>query len=295
MEHPSSAASWPALARFIGREQVFAATMAARGPLGLAIYEFLRFGMKQAWACLYGGLLLALLLGTSLVYPRDAVLARYDALTLAALVLQVVLIRTRLETREEAVVIGLFHLVGTGMELFKTAMGSWIYPEPSLLRLGGVPLFTGFMYAAVGSYIARAWRLFDFRFTRHPPLAATVLFAAACYGNFFSHHVLPDLRWALFLAAALLFGRCWVHFRIWNAYRRMPLLLGFGLVALFIWLAENIGTFAGAWIYPHQAGGWAPVSPAKMGSWFLLMLISYVLVTLVNRPRPLPSAWTRMA
>jgi uncharacterized membrane protein YoaT (DUF817 family) len=33
-----------------------------------------------------------------------------------------------------------------------------------------VPLFTGFMYAAIGSYIARCWRLFDFRFTRHPPL-----------------------------------------------------------------------------------------------------------------------------
>ena len=32
----------------------------------------------------------------------------------------------------------------------------------------------------------------------------------------------------------------------------MPLLLGFTLVALFIWFAENIGTFTAAWIYPHQ-------------------------------------------
>jgi uncharacterized membrane protein YoaT (DUF817 family) len=54
------------------------------------------------------------------------------------------------------VVIAIFHLVGTVMEVFKTAHGSWIYPEPSLLRIGGVPLFSGFMYACIGSYLARA-------------------------------------------------------------------------------------------------------------------------------------------
>ena len=61
-------------------------------------------------------------------------------------------------------------LVGTVMEMFKTGVGSWIYPEPSFFRIGGVPLFSGFMYAAVGSYIARAWRLFDFQL--HAPSAA---------------------------------------------------------------------------------------------------------------------------
>ena len=60
------------------------------------------------------------------------------------------------------------------MEIFKTSVGSWIYPEPSLLRIGGVPLFTGFMYAAIGSYIARCWRLFDFRFTRPPAAVGAV-------------------------------------------------------------------------------------------------------------------------
>ena len=58
----------------------------------------------------------------------------------------------------------------------------------------------------------------------------------------------------------------------------MPLLVGFGLVALFIWFAENLGTFAGAWLYPHQRGGWSMVPPAKFGAWFLLMLLSYALV-----------------
>lgn len=32
------------------------------------------------------------------------------------------------------------------MFVYETAMGSWTYPEPSVLRIGGVPLFTGFGY-----------------------------------------------------------------------------------------------------------------------------------------------------
>jgi uncharacterized membrane protein YoaT (DUF817 family) len=87
----------------------------------------------------------------------------------------------KLETWEEAKVIFVFHAVGTTMEVFKTSVGSWIYPEASLLRIGGVPLFTGFMYAAIGSYIARCWRLFDFRFTHHPPLWALSLLALGIY------------------------------------------------------------------------------------------------------------------
>jgi uncharacterized membrane protein YoaT (DUF817 family) len=74
------------------------------------------------------------------------------------------------------------------MEVFKTSVGSWIYPQASVLRIAGVPLFTGFMYASVSSYIARVWRLFDFRFTRHPPLVLTLPLTGAIYLNFFSHH-----------------------------------------------------------------------------------------------------------
>ena len=63
------------------------------------------------------------------------------------------------------------------------------------------------------------------------------------------------------------------------------MLLAFLLVALFIWIAENIGTWSRAWIYPDQADGWTLVSWSKLGSWYLLMLISVVLVTLVHPPR----------
>jgi hypothetical protein len=153
-----------------------------------------------------------------------------------------------------------------------------------------VPLFTGFMYAAIGSYIARAWRLFDFRFTHHPPLWALVLLAVGIYVNFFTHHYVIDARILLFALTALLFARCWVHFKVWQVHRRMPLLVGFALVALFIWFAENIGTFTAAWIYPHQRHAWSVVSLGKLGAWYLLMIISYVLVAFVNRPQPMLTA-----
>ena len=252
----------------------------------LWLYEFLLFGFKQGWACLFGALMLALLLATHFLYPADAALARYDFLTLAAIAIQAGMLAFRLETWGEAKVILIFHVVGTVMELFKTAAGSWVYPEPSLLRIGGVPLFSGFMYAAVGSYIARVWRIFDFRYSNYPPRWATWLLAAAIYVNFFAHHWTVDIRWLLFAATALLFWRTRVHFRNWRAHRWMPLLLGFGLVALFIWFAENIGTFARAWSYPGQEDGWEMVGLAKLGSWYLLMLISFVLVSLVQPIRP---------
>jgi uncharacterized membrane protein YoaT (DUF817 family) len=285
----SGARHWAPLARFIEAEARIGA-WAERRRATLVLYEFTRFGIKQGWACLFGALMLALLIGTHLFYPKGAALARYDFLVIAAVAIQVAMLAFKLETWEEAKVILIFHAVGTAMEIFKTSVGSWIYPEASILRIGGVPLFTGFMYAAIGSYIARAWRLFDFRFTCHPPLWALVLLALGIYVNFFAHHYVWDARVLLFALTALLFGRCWVHFKVWRVHRRMPLLVGFALVALFIWLAENIGTFTAAWMYPNQRNGWELVTFGKLGAWFLLMIISYVLVALVNRPQAMPAA-----
>jgi len=75
-----------------------------------------------------------------------------------------------------------------------------------------------------------------------------------------------------------------VWFKADEKYRPMPLIVGLFLVALFIWFAENIGTFAHAWSYPGQEAIWHMVSPAKLGSWFLLMLISFVLVAWMHQP-----------
>ena len=253
--------------------------------MNAGLYEFLLFGLKQAWASLFGGAMLALLVASHFLWPAHAALARYDFLVLAALSLQVLFLATRLERWDEALVIVIFHAVGTAMEVFKTAHGSWIYPEPSVLRIGGVPLFSGFMYGAIGSYIARIWRLFDIRFVRYPPSWAPWLLALAAYVNFFSHHYLPDIRLGLFAFSGLIFWRTWFTFTPDRAPRRMPIVVGALLVALFIWIAENLGTFASAWIYPSQRHGWAMVSFAKLGSWYLLIMLSFVLVSLVHKPR----------
>jgi len=158
------------------------------------------FAFKQAWACLFGALMLAGLIVSDLIWQDAWTLARYDALVVYAVSLQVLFVVFRLETLAEARVILLFHLTGTAMEIFKVNAGSWAYPEEAVLKIAGVPLFSGFMYAAVGSFIARVIRIFDMRFAPYPPFWLTVCLGTAIYINFFSHHFLPDIRIALFIA-----------------------------------------------------------------------------------------------
>jgi uncharacterized membrane protein YoaT (DUF817 family) len=243
------------------------------------------FVLKQAWACLFGASLLLVIVAVRLWYPDDAALAPNDFLTLSAIAIQIVMIATRLESGRELWVIVLFHVTGTAMELFKTDVGSWSYAADGVLRIGAVPLFSGFMYAAVGSYMVRVYRLFDLEFTRYPRRWITALVAAAIYLNFFTHHWWWDARWVLLAIVVLLWARTIMYARIWRKVIRMPLLAAFGGVALFIYLAENIGTWAGAWAYPDQLDGWQPVSITKLVSWFLLMIISVVLVAWVYPPR----------
>ncbi len=249
------------------------------------LHEFWLFGIKQASACIFGGFLLALMIITRFWYPIDF-LYRYDFLFLAAIAFQVCLLCFRLESPREAVVILIFHIVATVMELFKTSDGirSWQYPEPFEIGIGNVPLFAGFMYSAVGSYIARVWRIFDFRYSSYPPFWSTVVLVTLIYANFFTHHYVMDIRWALIAASLLMFGRVMIYFKMNRIHRRMPLVLGWLLVALFIWFAENLATYANVWIYPMQKHHWQLVSLSKLVAWYLLMMLSFVLVSLVNRP-----------
>ena len=89
-----------------------------------------------------------------------------------------------------------------------------------------------------------------------------------------------------FAAIVVLYWPAVLEARILRTRLRLPVLVSFVLVALFIWLAENVATAGQAWIYPDQADGWTPVSLAKLGSWILLMMISVVLVTWVYPPHP---------
>jgi uncharacterized membrane protein YoaT (DUF817 family) len=254
----------------------------ARARLPFAMAELVMFILKQGWACLFGGLLLAAIIATKLVWQPDWPLQRYDFLFLFAVATQVLFLATKLETWEEARVILLFHLTGTAMEWFKVHAGSWAYPEPGIFKLMGVPLFSGFMYAAVGSYMARVIRVFDMTFAPYPRFPLTVALATAIYVNFFAHHFLPDIRLALFVATVALYARTRIWFRIHDRYWWMPLPVAAFLSALALWLAENVGTATGTWIYSGQVRG-DMVGFAKLGSWYLLLYVAFVTVTLVSR------------
>ncbi|GHC48724.1 DUF817 domain-containing protein [Neogemmobacter tilapiae] len=266
----------------------------ARARLPFALAELVMFVLKQGWACLFGGLLLLAIIATKLVWQANWPLQRYDALFLFAVGIQAVFLWRGLETWEEARVILLFHLTGTAMEWFKVSAGSWAYPEPGLFKLLGVPLFSGFMYASVGSYMARVIRIFDMRFTPYPPFWVTLVLASAIYLNFFAHHFVMDIRIALFAATLIIFGRTRIWFRISRRDWWMPLPLAAILSALALWVAENVGTMTGTWVYAGQAD-WQMVSLQKLGSWYLLLYVAFVTVTLVMRPDAKESPASRAA
>lgn len=254
--------------------------------LASGICEFLVFGIKQAAACVFAGSFLFLLAISGHISVPG--LARYDFLFLSAIAIQIVLVAVRLENWREVAVLSLFHLIGMGLELFKTSpsVRSWSYPEPAFFHLKTVPLYSGFMYASVASYIMQAWRLMQVKLTEFPPFPLAVGLSAAIYANFFTNHYMVDLRWPLAAAVLVLFRRTQVQFTVISTVRRMPLALSFLLIGFFIWVAENIATYFGAWQYPHQKRQWAIVGPTKISSWMLLVIISFIIVAALKEVFP---------
>ncbi|HEX9085480.1 MAG TPA: DUF817 domain-containing protein [Gemmatimonadaceae bacterium] len=243
-----------------------------------ALAELLWFGIKEARACLFAGLFFLAVFSV----PRAGILGipRYDLLLLIAVAIQAWMVWAKLETWDELKAITLFHIIGFALEVFKTsdAIGSWSYPDFAYTKLFGVPLFSGFMYAAVGSYIIQSWRLFDLRIRHHPPYWMAGLVALTIYANFFTHHYIPDLRWYLAALALGLYARTAVVLRPLDRDRTMPLLVAFLLIGFFIWLAENISTFFGIWRYPNQLGAWTTVHVGKWSSWSLLVVMTFTIV-----------------
>jgi uncharacterized membrane protein YoaT (DUF817 family) len=242
------------------------------------LFECLAFGIKEARCCLFAA---AIFLAMFMV-PRAGVLGipRYDFLLLTALTVQGAMIWLGFETRDELKAICLFHVVGFGLEVFKTSKGvqSWSYPDFAYTKVWGVPLFSGFMYAAVGSYIIQAWRIFKLRVRHHPPYWMACAIAMLIYINFFSHRYIGDYRWYLACALAGLYARTTVYYRPLDRLRKMPLLLAFVLIGFFLWMAENISTFFTIWRYPNQIGAWATVGVGKWSSWSLLIVMTFTIV-----------------
>lgn len=265
------------LARFDRRLTDFRPRPELRGVRRVAT-ECAFFVAKEVRACLFAGLFF----GAVFLMPRAGVfgLPRYDALLVVALLIQWRMVRSGLESVDELKAISLFHVVGFALEAFKTSAGirSWSYPDFAYTKIGGVPLFSGFMYAAVGSYIIQAWRLFDLRIRHHPPHLFAVVLAVLIYANFFTHHYVGDYRWYLAACALGLYARATVVFKPLDRERRLPLVLAFVLIGFFIWVAENAGTFLGVWRYPEQLGAWTTVHMGKWTSWSMLVVMTFTIV-----------------
>ncbi len=247
------------------------------------LMEFLIFGLKQARACIFAGSFFILLFLSH--YIPLGPFHRYDFLFVASVLIQVVLYVTKIETKDEIKTIALFHILGLALELFKThpSVGSWSYPEEGLLKIGTVPLYSGFMYAAVGSYMSQSFRIMKLTFTGPWRGGASVLLAVMIYLNFFTNHFIPDLRWILIPLVFVVYWGTWTEFVVTDQKRRMPLAVSFLLIAFFVWIAENISTYLGAWKYPNQLGAWQAVSWHVITSWYLLVIISFILVANLKR------------
>lgn len=236
--------------------------------------DLLWFAWQQALSCVFAAGIFSGLIITRYV---SFGLPRYDVMFLLCVVLQLAMVVSKLESIDELKVICVFHLVGLALEIFKVHIGSWAYPDAGHLRAWGVPLYSGFMYAAIASYMCQAWRRFKLDVDRLP-MVPTMITALLIYANFYTNHWLPDGRWLLVVAALVLLRKTWVRFYVRGSQYRLHLPVAFVLIGFFIWLAENLGTYIGAWRYPNQQAGWHIVHGSKVGSWSILIIFSFMLI-----------------
>lgn len=246
--------------------------------LGHGAAQLARFTWLELQSCVFAAAIFA---GLLVAYVVPLPLATYDALLIWCVAVTIALWALGLESWREVLVICAFHALGLGLELFKVHVGSWSYPGDAITEVAGVPLFAGFMYAAVGSYICQAWRRFDLRVAHYRALATSVV-ALGIYANFFTHHWIVDLRVALAVLGLVVLRGAMVSFTVGDTRYRMPLALSFVLIGVFLWLAENTATYLEAWQYPDQEQTWQAVHVAKIGAWALLVTMSFVLVTAVK-------------
>lgn len=238
--------------------------------------QLFRFGWQQALCCVFPVIIFLTLAITQVI--EIPLIYRYDLILFICILTQWLLIRSGWENTEELKVISIFHVIGLALEIYKVHMGSWDYPEPALTKIGGAPLYSGFMYSSVASYVCQAWKRFDMKFIDWPSKKVTLPTAFAIYLNFFTHHFLPDFRWFIIASLFIFFRKANVDFKVGKERYKMRLILSFFLIGGFIWIAENISTFFGAWQYPNQKFGWEMVHLGKFSSWFLLIIITVVIV-----------------
>jgi len=251
-------------------------TSSEESAVDTGIRELLAFGYKNAISCIFPVFIFGML-ALSRVFDHS-ILPRYDFLLIVCVLAQIVLFLSGIESRREVAVIFIFHALGVLLELHKVHVGSWSYPEEAYTKFAGVPLYSGFMYSSVASYICRAWENFELKMINWPKPILAIAAGAIIYINFFTNAFVMDLRWWIIPALFVIFWKTKVEFNTNGIIRTMPMLLAFVLIGFFIWLAENIATFLGAWKYAYQHEGWQLVDTGKLTSWSLLVIVSVIIV-----------------
>lgn len=165
--------------------------------------QLIYFGLEQAKSCVFPVIIFLTLAMTKII--EVPFISRYDLILLVCLGTQVLMVMFKRETLDEVKVIAVFHLIGLALELYKVHMGSWSYPEKAFTKVWGVPLYSGFMYASVASYMCQVWRRLELKLTNWPSTWIVSILSMAIYLNFFTHHFIYDFRWFLKLLLYLFF------------------------------------------------------------------------------------------
>ena len=192
----------------------------------LYIKQLLHFTYEQALSCLFPVVIfLTLALSKIVLIPG---LYRYDFILIVCLLMQWVMYKTGLETKDELKVITVFHLIGLLLEIYKVHFGSWSYPEEAYSKVLSSTLQR--------LYVCKCCKL-------HMPSVEKTTFtnvslAESYFCNtsrsndllqFFTHHFLYDFRWFLTLLLFIVFFRTFVEFSLRGVTYKMPLVLSFFL------------------------------------------------------------------
>ena len=247
---------------------------------------FWDFIFKQLKSVIFGAVILFLIILTNFYNPTT--LYRYDLLLILVICIQFIMYKFKLETKRELLAITVFHVLGVGMEIVKVNFHNmWSYNEYAFAMIYGVPIFSGFMYASVGSYITQSTKNLNLCLINYPKKYLVYILAVLIYINFLINKNFIDFRILLIPFSLILFYKTYFTFELRNKVFKMHFLLSFLLISIFIWLAENVATYYGIWKYTSQNTDWNVVDPLIITSWYMLAVLSFIIANSFNTKKNL--------
>ena len=190
------------------------------------IKQLLHFTYEQTLSCLFPVVIfLTLALSKIVSIPG---LYRYDFILIACLLMQWIMYKTGLETKDELKVITVFHLIGLLLEIYKVHFGSWSYPEEAYSKI-----FEFRFTAALCTQVSQVTYAKRGEGCIYKCIITESYFYRAIRSNdllqFFTHHFLYDFRWFLTLLLFIVFFRTFVEFSLRGVTYKIPLVLSFSL------------------------------------------------------------------